>query len=133
MPKLSFKPYKRKLKTPIKMSRGNISSREGVVVRIDQSFGEAVIMDYFGTETLEQSISFLKSLPENIDQDILEEIPHCNTNYATRCAIEYAFISKDLIPVKKSMHLTKLLPAGDLAVNSIKTVSYTHLTLPTKA
>ena len=120
MPKLSFKPYKRKLKTPIKMSRGNISSREGVVVRIDQSFGEAVIMDYFGTETLEQSISFLKSLPENIDQDILEEIPHCNTNYATRCAIESAFISKDLIPVKKSMHLTKLLPAGDLAVNSIK-------------
>ena len=116
MPKLSFKPYKRKLKIPIKMSRGLISERVGVIVRLDDSFGEAVIMDYFGTETLEQSISFLKSLPKNIKQEILEDIPH----YATRCAVESAFISKDLVPIKKSMNLTKLLPAGDLAVDSIE-------------
>ena len=116
MPQLSFKPYKRKLKIPIKMSRGVISERVGVIVRLDNNFGEAVIMDYFGTETLEQSISFLKSLPKKINQEILEEIPH----YATRCAIESAFLSKELIPAKKSMELTKLLPAGDLAVSSIE-------------
>ena len=116
MAKLTYKPYKRKLKIPIKMSRGVITNRLGVVVRIDGVFGEAVIMDYFGTETLEQSLSFLKSLPKNIDESIIEDIPH----YATRCAIESAFISHSLVPARDNMSLTKLLPAGNLALEKIK-------------
>jgi len=116
MPELLFKPYKRKLKIPIKMSRGVITERLGVVVRIDGVFGEAVIMDYFGTETLDQSLSFLKSLPKNIDESIIEDIPH----YATRCAIESAFISNSLVLKRESMNLTKLLPAGNLALEKIK-------------
>ncbi len=120
MLELSFKPYKRKLKTPIKMSRGVISERLGVVIRIGDDFAEALIMDYFGTETLEQSLGFLKSLPKQIDKNIIGNLPYYSTHYSTMSAIESVFISKDLNFVRPNMQLTKLLPAGDLAVLKIK-------------
>ena len=115
---LSFKPYSRQLKLPIKMSRGIIEYRQGIIIRLESdklAFGEAVILDYFGTESLSRAIEVLNSLPSSVTLETLKQIPEdC---FATRLALESALIVGD---VKREMRVSKLLPAGSEAIAELK-------------
>lgn len=97
--KLSFKPYKRRLKTPIKMSRGIIDFREGIILRLETvdsiAYSEVVVLDYFKTESLEESLKILASLPAKINAQDLQLIPQ--DYLATRFAFEALFLSLLLI------------------------------------
>lgn len=75
------------------MSRGTISQREGVLIRAEApdgktAFSEAVILPYFGTETLEQSVKYVKGLNSQFNQQTIQSIP--DEMFATRFALESA-------------------------------------------
>ena len=127
--RLSFRPYSRQLVAPLKMSRGVIDRREGVIVRIEdddgagESYGEAVTLPYFGTETVDEACRLLAGL-ETVSFAALEEIP--KHYFATRLAIESALLLRspgvlsDPALSNRTMSVSKLLPSGVAAVEVLR-------------
>lgn len=122
---VSYKTYRRQLLTPLKMSRGVIDFREGVILRLESadgvSYGEVVILDYFRTETLDESLELLKSLPKQISINDLKNIPEKYP--ATRLGLESAILLQTdsrLNSQAREMKISKLLPAGEEALTVLE-------------
>lgn len=125
---LQFKPYRRRLRQPLKMSRGTIEARDGVLLQFvnagrPTALAEIVLLPYFGTETLEQSLSELRRISSsalNGELDsALQTIPEgC---FATRYALQsgLAFASDPRLNTRKEITLSYLLPTGAAASESI--------------
>ncbi len=114
---LTYKPYVLNFKKPVKMARGVITQRRGVILKLEGGglavFSELVPLAYFRTESLESALAFLAGLSE-ITFDDLADIP--GNLPATRFAIEMALLEilgEDDCDeyFRHKMPLSKLLPA----------------------
>ena len=88
---LEFRRYELRFKQPLKMARGMITARNGLILKfkVDERlvYSELLPLPHFGSETLEQAVSFLDRLSAQ-DQFRYEDIP--SSLPATRFAVESA-------------------------------------------
>jgi len=116
--KLTWHPYRLRLRAPLATARGELREREGFLVRADEGRGEACPLPAFGTEDLAacaralgRAAEHLAALPppsriEDISLD-LHDAP------AARHAVELALL--DLLARRRSMSLARLLDPGAAA------------------
>jgi len=123
---LSFKAYSRPLTQTLRMSRGEIKRRNGVIVRLENGdgqffYGEAVTLPYFGTETAEDSIEILESLNGKVSFESLSDL---KKKFPATCfALESAMILAEgkLIPREKaSFPLSKLVHSMNSAQEEVQ-------------
>ncbi|MEM8549181.1 MAG: o-succinylbenzoate synthase [Verrucomicrobiota bacterium] len=111
---LEYKPYRRPFAQPLQTAHRTWSVREGIVLRLERAdgsvgYGEVAPVPWFGTETLEQSVTFLKELQADPTIPVPKGLP-C-TQFAWDCAQG----ALDEAPLT-SLPVAKLLPAGKDAI-----------------
>ncbi|MEM9226696.1 MAG: o-succinylbenzoate synthase [Verrucomicrobiota bacterium] len=128
MAKLEYKPYQRTFSQPLQTAHGIWSMREGIILRLERDdgsigYGEVAPVPWFGTETLEQALIFLKELRADPTLPVPKGLP-C-TEFAWFCAQGYL---DGIRPT--TVHVAGLLPACEAALEkaeSLLSEGYTTL------
>lgn len=90
MYKFEFRAYSRKFVTPLSTSHGVWENRDGVILHLQDEtgkigWGEVSPINWFGSETLEEAVSFFRQLPNNITDEtifsITDELPACQFGF----------------------------------------------------
>ncbi|MEO1763499.1 MAG: o-succinylbenzoate synthase [Cyanobacteria bacterium J06629_18] len=88
--KFEFRPYCRKFATPLNTFHGIWENRNGVILRLTDEtgkvgWGEIAPISWFGSETVEQAVSFCRKLPLAINDktifSIPDELPACQFGF----------------------------------------------------
>jgi O-succinylbenzoate synthase len=113
-----FRPYRRKFLRAVITSHGIWDTREGIILRLSDEtgkigWGEIAPISWFGSETLEQALTFCQQLPKEITPKIIFSIP--DTLPASQFGFESAFeqLSPNRINSAFCMKSSGLLPAGE--------------------
>ncbi|MCJ8282073.1 MAG: o-succinylbenzoate synthase [Rivularia sp. ALOHA_DT_140] len=94
--KFEFRPYCRKFVSPLNTSHGVWENRHGVILRlVDEAgkvgWGEIAPISWFGSETMEEAVSFCRKLPEEINDktifSIPDELPACQFGFESAVGI----------------------------------------------
>ena len=124
-----FRPYRRKFAIPLNTSHGIWESRDGVILRLHDEtgnvgWGEIAPISWFGSETVEEAVSFCRQLSNEITDEkifsIPDELPTCQFGFeSARETIE-----QNNSAAKLSQNLTSsvLLPAGKAALSQWRNV-----------
>ncbi|MFB6277167.1 MAG: o-succinylbenzoate synthase [Halothece sp.] len=119
---LSITPYNRPFRQPLKTSRGEWKTREGIIISLQDkqgniSYGEIAPLPQFGSETLDQALAFCSQYSQGITatdiDNIPEQFPACQ--FAFESALEG--FSASPIP-EEDLALSCLLPAGKTALET---------------
>ncbi|MEW5855843.1 MAG: o-succinylbenzoate synthase [Cyanobacteriota bacterium] len=109
--RFEFRPYRRRFVRPLQTSHGNWDIREGIILRLTDEngqvgWGEIAPLSWFGSETLEQALSFCRQQPEEITADTIFSIP------AALPACQFGFESawEDISHFQDKANLTPLPP-----------------------
>ncbi|MBD2741383.1 o-succinylbenzoate synthase [Coleofasciculus sp. FACHB-1120] len=78
--RFEFRPYRRRFVRSLSTSHGNWDIRDGIILRLTDEngqvgWGEIAPLSWFGSETLEQALSFCRQLPEEITDEMIFSIP----------------------------------------------------------
>jgi O-succinylbenzoate synthase len=73
--RFEFRPYQRRFRQPLKTNYGEWTVREGILIRLDDRFGEITPLEWFGSESMQDAIELCQSAPRNLDLDWIEKIP----------------------------------------------------------
>ncbi len=121
--KLHLRPYQRRFIKPLKTSHGLWSVREGLLVGLQQEsvigWGEVAPLPWFGTETLEEAITFCNQLPLSLKQSdifgIPDTFPACQFGLGSAWD---ALTHPSPRPSYEPQNVSGLLPAGEQACSS---------------
>ena len=114
---LHVKPYQRPFRQPLRTHYGLWSLREGILVGLQQGdaigWGEIAPLPWFGTETLEQALSFCRQLPKALTRQeifsISDQLPACQFGFGSA----WERLIAPAAPVQLAPQtMSKLLPAG---------------------
>jgi O-succinylbenzoate synthase len=125
-----FRPYRRKFATPLNTSHGIWESRDGVILRLHDAegkvgWGEIAPISWFGSETVEQAVSFCRQLPNEITDETIfsipDELPACQFGFesALEMVKENNFSACSL---SENLTFSVLLPAGKAALSQWRNV-----------
>lgn len=118
--KLQVRQYERVLTKALVTSRESITTRKGLIVRLEDAqgrpgFGEVAPLAFMGSESFEQAIAFLFQLNDVISEEQIREVdsslPCCR--FGLDSASE---MLKPKKPIKKSLEVAALLSLGDSVV-----------------
>ncbi|MBD1854241.1 MULTISPECIES: o-succinylbenzoate synthase [Leptolyngbya] len=70
-----FRPYQRRFRQSLKTHYGEWSVREGILIRLDDRFGEITPLEWFGSESMQDAIELCQSAPRDIDFDWIQQVP----------------------------------------------------------
>jgi O-succinylbenzoate synthase len=73
--RFEFRPYQRRFRQPLKTNHGEWTVREGILIRLDDRFGEITPLEWFGSESMQDAIELCQSAPRDLDLDWIEKIP----------------------------------------------------------
>lgn len=73
--RFEFRTYQRRFRQPLKTHYGEWAIREGILIRLDDRFGEITPLEWFGSESMADAIEFCQSAPKEIDLDWIQQIP----------------------------------------------------------
>lgn len=132
--RFEYRRYKRRFRQPLRTAHGVWTTREGLLLRVEDAsgtigFGECAPLESFGTESLDQAMELLNTFEGNVPQpealDTLEKKYPC-----LRSAFDMAFadMEADTQPAPP-LPVTALLPDGFLAIEAIEkllAVGYRH-------
>ncbi len=84
-----FRPYQRRFIRPLATSHGTWNIREGIILRLSDEtnigWGEIAPISWFGSETIEQALSFCQQLPTEITEETIfsipDELPACQFGF----------------------------------------------------
>ena len=94
--KFEFRAYRRKFATPLNTFHGIWENRDGVILRLTDKtgkvgLGEIAPISWFGSETVEQAVSFCRKLPLVITDktifSIPDELPACQFGFESALKI----------------------------------------------
>jgi o-succinylbenzoate synthase len=118
---LSFKPYQRRFRKPLQTHHGLWEVREGLLVGLHREdgavgWGEVAPIPWFGTEMVEEAISYFQHLPQVLSESdifaIPDTLPCCQFGIGSAWEMLHGPQSTvELAPEK----LSALLPAGEAA------------------
>ncbi|MBD0344619.1 MAG: o-succinylbenzoate synthase [Coleofasciculus sp. Co-bin14] len=130
-----FRLYRRPFKQTLFTSHGNWNLREGIIVRLTDEtgqvgWGEIAPIPWFGSETLEQALTFCQQLPSKITVievfSIPDQLPACQFGFES--AWEWGSgewgdgkrgrggEGENILNPKSKIALSYLLPAGEAAL-----------------
>ena len=124
MYKFEFRTYSRKFVTPLNTSHGVWESRDGVILCLGDEtgrlgWGEISPISWFGSETMEEVVSFCRQLPNQISDETIfsipDEFPACQFGFES--AREMLTKNNDLIRFPQTFSSSGLLSAGKVALN----------------
>jgi O-succinylbenzoate synthase len=114
--RFEFRPYRRRFVRSLSTSHGNWDVRDGIILRLTDEngqvgWGEIAPLSWFGSETLEQALSFCCQQPQEITAEAIFSIP------AALPACQFGFESawEDISHFQDEANLTPQapFPAGD--------------------
>jgi o-succinylbenzoate synthase len=119
---LQYRPYRRRFIQPLRTHHGSWTDRDGIILRLQTpdgiGYGEIAPIPWFGTETIDQALTYLNQLGDRPCQSQLIATP--NTYPATQFALESAqpdrWAIAAQIPDPKPDRLCALLPTGADAI-----------------
>lgn len=123
---IRFAPYRLQFRTPLRMARGLIEERSGILIKLSlgQQAGYADLMplEHFGTESLLEATEYLSKLKEaTLEQllDIPAGLPA--TAFALEVALaELKSMSDELEYSRQRMPVSMLLPANDTIYSALQ-------------
>ncbi|MDQ8209407.1 o-succinylbenzoate synthase [Coraliomargarita sp. SDUM461003] len=112
---ISFKPYRRAFRRPLRTARGEWALREGFLLRVEQDgqvgYGEVAPIPEFGSETLAEAQAFLQQLQVQADLPVPQDLPCCA--FALSSAQVAASADVAASARTRVYPVSGLLPAGD--------------------
>ncbi|MEO0376145.1 MAG: o-succinylbenzoate synthase, partial [Cyanobacteria bacterium P01_A01_bin.17] len=123
--RLSFQPYQRRFKRPLRTHHGLWSQRDGILLQLEDERGrmgkgEIAPLPWFGSETLEEALSFCRHLPARFSLHELEAIPTalpaCQFGFGS--ALESLGQRPAASENKEALHHSALLPTGKAALRA---------------
>ncbi len=118
---LAITPYEKPFRQPLKTSYGEWKTRQGIIISLQDtagniSYGEIAPLPQFGSETLEQALSFCSQFSQITETEIYEipeQFPAC------QFAFESALERFSRTPIyQENLQLSCLLPAGKQALET---------------
>lgn len=118
---LAITPYEKPFRQPFKTSYGEWKIRQGIIISLQDtagniSYGEIAPLPQFGSETLEQALSFCSQFSQITETEIYEipeQFPAC------QFAFESALERFSRTPIyQENLQLSCLLPAGKQALET---------------
>ncbi len=130
MYKFEFRSYRRKFAIPLNTSHGIWENRDGVILRLHDAegkvgWGEIAPISWFGSETIEEAVSFCRQLPNEITDETIfsipDELPACQFGFesALETLKENNFFACSL---SENLTFSILLPAGKAALSQWRNV-----------
>ncbi|WP_446371743.1 o-succinylbenzoate synthase [Coleofasciculus sp. G3-WIS-01] len=134
--RFEFHPYQRQFQHPLTTHHGIWKVREGIILRLTDEkgrvgWGEIAPLPWFGSETLEQALTFCQQFPSQITStdifSIPAELPACQFGFESAWEV---LVAKDKgesqIETEKtslslshtSLKYSYLLPTGEVALTS---------------
>ncbi|MBE9214060.1 o-succinylbenzoate synthase [Plectonema cf. radiosum LEGE 06105] len=122
--KFEFHVYRRKFIIPLNTAHGIWKNRDGIILCLSDEmgkvgWGEIAPISWFGSETLEEAVSFCKQLPQKITQQdifsIPEKLPACQFGFES--AQEMVIQNNSASVFSQNLTYSGLLPAGKAALN----------------
>jgi o-succinylbenzoate synthase len=119
---LQYRPYRRRFIQPLLTHHGTWTDRDGIILRLQTpdgiGYGEIAPIPWFGTETIDQAITYLNSLGDRPSQSQLAATPstHPATQFALESANPTTWAIAAQIPDPRPDRLCALLPAGVAAI-----------------
>lgn len=121
MVRVEVRFYRRRLRHPLQTAHGSWQWRTGLVLRLladdgRVAWGEIAPLPWFGSETLEQSLQFLRQVPQFVAAADTLAIP--NSLPATQFGWESAWemLLHPVVPERSPLPQCVLLPTGDQAL-----------------
>ncbi|MGI8503199.1 MAG: o-succinylbenzoate synthase [Hassallia sp.] len=136
--RFEFRPYQRRFIRPLATSHGTWDIRDGIILCLrDQTnigWGEIAPISWFGSETIEQALSFCHQLPTEITEETIfsipDELPACQFGFESALrevgegesggggewGKEESFSLPPCPLVPPSLTYSGLLPAGEAAL-----------------
>lgn len=118
MLKLKFSCYKNPFKQPFKTAHGLWEIREGIIINLEDKDGkigcsEIAPLPWFGTETLEKALVFCQQQNQQINLDLINNIP----NHLPCCQFAFQSALEDLYnnfesEINLNFNYSYLLPTG---------------------
>ena len=127
--KFEFRAYRRKFATPLNTFHGIWENRDGVILRLTDKtgkvgWGEIAPISWFGSETVEQAVSFCRKLPLVITDktifSIPDELPTCQFGFES--AREMIQQNNSAAKIPQNLTHSILLPAGKAALSQWRNV-----------
>lgn len=121
--KFEFRPYRRKFATPLNTSHGVWENRDGIILRLSNEtgigWGEISPISWFGSETIEQAVSFCHQLSNNIADEAIFSIPDelPASQFGFESAREVIKRNNSSSLFSENFTYSGLLPAGKAALN----------------
>ncbi|GAX42973.1 mandelate racemase/muconate lactonizing protein [Tolypothrix sp. NIES-4075] len=87
--RFEFRPYRRRFLRPLTTSHGTWDIRDGIILCLSDEtnigWGEIAPISWFGSETIEQALSFCRQLPTEITEETIfsipDELPACQFGF----------------------------------------------------
>lgn len=125
----TFKRYRRRFHRPLQTAHGEWSVREGIIVSLRDGQGrtgrgEIAPLSWFGSETLEQALTFCEGLEQTVEEDAIANLP--DRFPACQFAFESALENLKgitLTPIQKQFKFSELLPNGTDAIAYLAQIS----------
>ena len=118
-----FRRYRLPLRVSVRTAHGIWSEREGILVRLTDAagaagYGEAAVLPWFGTETVDEAESACRELGVSVDEARLESV---STKFpGLRCALATARTDARAWPARyPALGVAALLPAGRAVLAAI--------------
>lgn len=126
---VQFRRYERNFVRPLQTSYGSWAKREGLIIRLRDAagcmgWGEVAPIPWFGTETLDQAIDFIRSLDGEISPAQLWQIPDTLPccQFAFESAVNGLTSDREPEPIAFAPStVATLLPAGDRVLQTWQT------------
>ena len=99
--RFEFRTYQRRFRQPLKTHHGSWTIREGILVRLEDEagqvgFGEIAPLEWFGSESIEDAITFCRNAPASIDSNWIQTIPLPACQFGFESATLFEFESTKL-------------------------------------
>ena len=122
--RFTFRRYTLPFRHAVRTAHGVWAEREGLLLRLENenggvSFGDALPIQWFGTETLAEAEALCQGFGEYVTQEVLTKIPvrfGC-VRFALHAALSAH--SADDLENKKALPVAALLPTGRAALEQI--------------
>jgi o-succinylbenzoate synthase len=123
----TYSIYQRPFRQPLTTSHGVWKIREGIIIQLTDQLGrshqgEIAPIPWFGSESIEQAISWCQEVGDRITATQIQQIPNtlpaCQFGYSSALVAFNSSLSLQAIPA-----ISALLPAGEDAIAKIPALS----------
>jgi o-succinylbenzoate synthase len=127
--KFTYSIYQRPFRQPLKTSHGVWKVREGIIIQLTDHLGrshqgEIAPIPWFGSESIEQAISYCQQVGDTITTDqiyqIPDDLPACQFGFGSALT---AVNDSPIISTITNSAISALLPAGVEAITKIPSLS----------